>query len=226
VVDAQQRTPPDPDAEAFYQSLRLLMVRSQLQARNIRSPGVLRTMAAVPRHEFVPADQRAHAYDDYPLPLGPEQTISQPYIVALMTQESGAGPGSRVLEIGTGSGYQAAVLADVGARVYTLEIDPDLAARAGATLARLDLLDRVTVRTGDGRGGWPEEAPFDAILVTAAPRHVPEQLQPQLAMNGRLIVPVGQEDQDLVLVEKTPAGFRSRSLASVRFVPMQEGRDA
>ncbi len=198
-----------------------------LAAQGIHDPATLAALRAVPRHEFVPEDVRRYAYENAPLPIGRGQTISQPYIVATMTQAIRPRPGLRTLEIGTGSGYQAAVLAQAGCRVYSIEILAELAARARETLARLGY-DSVEVRHGDGYLGWPEAAPFDAIVVTAAPEQVPEALLEQLAPGGRLVAPVGGEHagQELVLIEKAADGtLRSRELLPVRFVPMRRPSD-
>ncbi|GAB4142382.1 MAG: protein-L-isoaspartate(D-aspartate) O-methyltransferase [Planctomycetota bacterium] len=194
------------------------MVREQIEARGIRDPEVLAAMRDVPRHEFVPVAMRSRAYADSPLSIGYGQTISQPYIVAFMTEALGLHPGERVLEIGTGSGYQAAVLARLGCEVYSIEIVEPLAERAAETLRALGF--DVHVRAGDGYRGWPEQAPFDAVIVTAAPGHVPEPLVEQLRPGGRMILPVGEADQELVLIEKTERGTRRRSLMPVRFVPL------
>jgi len=177
-------------------------------------------MATVPRHLFVPEHYRDQAYDDMPLPIGFEQTISQPYIVALMTQALRLRPTSRVLEIGTGSGYQAAILAQITPHVWSIETLPELAQAAQKRLAALGY--PVQVRVGDGRLGWPEHAPFDAIIVTAAAPDVPPALVAQLAEGGRLVIPVGETtwDQLLWLIQKTPGGLRRELLAEVRFVPL------
>jgi protein-L-isoaspartate(D-aspartate) O-methyltransferase len=177
-------------------------------------------MAAVPRERFVPADIAARAYEDTPLPIGGGQTISQPYIVAYMTEALGVRPEHRVLEIGTGSGYQAAVLGRLARDVYTIEIVPDLARRATSVLAALGA-DNVHVRTGDGYAGWPEQAPFDRIMVTAAPERIPQPLIDQLAAGGRLVAPVGpqHETQWMTTVEKTAKGVTERRTIAVRFVP-------
>lgn len=198
------------------------MVDTQLVARGIRDPAVLAAMGRVPRHAFVPASERAWAYEDGPLPIGDGQTISQPYVVAFMTEAAAITPGMKVLEIGTGSGYQAAVLAEVGARVWSIEIVPTLADRARATLLGLGYGDRVTLRTGDGYRGWPEVAPFDRILLTAAPERVPEPLRAQLAVGGRMVLPVGpSEAQALVILDKlADGGWREEEAFPVRFVPM------
>jgi protein-L-isoaspartate(D-aspartate) O-methyltransferase len=195
------------------------MVRTQIEARGISDPRVLSAMRAVPRQEFVPEPLRDQAYDDRPLPIGHQQTISQPFVVAAMTELAHIEPSARVLEIGTGSGYQAAVLATLAAEVYTVEIVPALAACARETLTRLGF-DNIRFRVGDGHAGWPEAAPFDAIVVTAAPAQVPEALLEQLADGGRLVIPVGDADQELLEITRSPSGFRRRSVFPVRFVPM------
>lgn len=218
--------PPDPSGtmneEAGYTTRRSAMVRDQLAApvRDIRDPRVLAAMQAVPRHEFVPAGVRAEAYADHPLPIGYGQTISQPYIVAFMTEQLRPAPADRVLEIGTGSGYQAAVLSRLVASVYTIEIVEPLARRAQEDLARTGCTN-VFVRAGDGYRGWPEAAPFDAIIVTCAPDHVPQPLVDQLKEGGRMIIPVGPAgDQDLHLLEKVGGAVQRRAVLPVRFVPM------
>jgi len=195
------------------------MVDQQIRRRSIADPKVLSAMATVPRHLFVPETYRDQAYDDYPLPIGSRQTISQPYIVALMTSLLDLKGGERVLEIGTGSGYQAAVLAQIASKVYTVEIISELADRARKTLADLGY-DNIEVRTGDGWEGWAEHAPFDGILVTAAPPRVPEPLLQQLKVGGHLVVPVGSFFQDLVVYTRTADGFEKRNVIPVRFVPM------
>jgi protein-L-isoaspartate(D-aspartate) O-methyltransferase len=189
---------------------------------------VLDAMAAVPREELVPAGVRPHAYDDSPLPIGHGQTISQPYIVALMTELADVAEGEKVLEVGTGSGYQAAVLAKLGARVFTIEIVEPLAKKAGEDLARLGFRN-VTVRPGDGYGGWPEHAPFDAVVVTAAPDEVPAPLLQQLAPGGKLVIPVGPVGrmQHLTVMEKAADGtVTSRVVIPVRFVPLTRSTNA
>jgi protein-L-isoaspartate(D-aspartate) O-methyltransferase len=203
------------------------MVRTQLAARDINNAAVLAAMRKVPRHQFVPRTQFGSAYADGPLPIGWDQTISQPYIVALMTELAAAGPGKRILEIGTGSGYQAAVLAEMGADVYTIEIVEPLGKQAAQTLSRLGYRS-VKTRIGDGYRGWREAAPFDVVLVTAAPPRVPEPLKQQLKMGGRLIIPVGEaHNQELRVLTRTPEGFTERTVIPVRFVPMTgEARDA
>ena len=204
-----------------YETERRRMVDEQIEAREIADPRVLAAMRQVPRHEFVPAAERAHAYEDRPLPIGEGQTISQPYIVALMTQLAAVGPGSKVLEVGTGSGYQAAVLAACGAEVYSIEIVDALAKRAQHDLARLGI-ENVHVRSGDGYRGWPEVAPFDAIVVTAAAPQVPPALLSQLRIGGRLVIPVGEtwQAQTLQVHTRTETGFDVHDVVPVRFVPM------
>lgn len=208
--------PSDGDREQE----RLHMVRTQIEARGVRDPRVLRAMRTVPRHRFVPLSQRASAYEDRPLSIGRGQTISQPYIVALMSELAAVGPGDAVLEVGTGSGYQAAVLAEMGVKVFSIEIVEPLAKRAEATLKELGYGDRVEVRHGDGYAGWPEHAPFDAVVVTAAPPKVPEPLKQQLEVGGHLVIPVGRFYQSLLRITRTKKGFREESVLPVRFVPM------
>ncbi|HSN82898.1 MAG TPA: protein-L-isoaspartate(D-aspartate) O-methyltransferase [Polyangiales bacterium] len=207
------------DAEDRAQE-RLHMVRKQIEARGVRDPRVLDAMRTVPRHRFMPESQRSAAYDDRPLPIGEGQTISQPYIVALMSELADLEPGDEVLEVGTGSGYQAAVLAEMGVKVYSIEIVEPLAKRAKAILDELGYGKRVEVRHGDGYAGWPERAPFDAVIVTAAPPKIPEPLKQQLEVGGRLIIPVGKHFQSLLRVTRTEDGFREESVIPVRFVPM------
>lgn len=196
------------------------MVREQLAARGIACPAVLAAMGKVPRHEFVPADLREHAYDDSPLPIGHGQTISQPYVVAFMTEQLAPRPADKVLEIGTGSGYQAAVLSGLVKAVFTIEIIEPLAKQAAADLRRLGY-SNVTVKAGDGYQGWPDAAPFDAIIVTCAPEHVPQPLVDQLRDGGRMIIPVGPAaDQNLVLLRKSAGKVHRQAVLPVRFVPM------
>jgi len=197
------------------------MVAQQIEARGVSDERVLAAMRAVPRHLFVPAELRARAYEDGPLPIGLGQTISQPYIVAVMTEVLALGPESRVLEIGSGSGYQAAVLAEITPHVFTIEIVPALGERAARTLVELGY-GAVRCRIGDGYFGWPEEAPFDAIVVTAAPGFVPPKLVEQLAEKGRMCLPVGAGpwDQELLLITKEAGRPVERNLGGVRFVPM------
>lgn len=195
------------------------MVREDIAARGISDRRVLESMLGVPRHLFVPEHLRAMAYFDSPLPIGEDQTISQPYIVALMTESLALGEGARVLEIGTGSGYQAAVLAIVADSVWSIEIIPSLAEKAAALLDSLGY-GNVAVRQGDGYYGWPEEGPFDGIIVTAAPPRVPPALAAQLVEGGRLVIPVGEGRQELHTYEKTAEGLKLLSSVPVRFVPM------
>ena len=210
---AMASPPGDPAAARAH------MVHGQLEARGIRDPRVLAAMGKVPRHEFVSERYRSQAYDDSPLPIGEQQTISQPYVVAFMTEQLHLKGTERVLEVGTGSGYQAAVLAEICRDVYTIEIIDPLATRARATLERLGYRT-VRIRSGDGYRGWPEVAPFDAIIVTAAPDHIPQPLLDQLKIGGRLIVPVGEVNQELIRLTKTADGVREERLLPVRFVPM------
>ncbi len=198
---------------------RALMVDEQIARRGVKDPIVLAAMRKVPRHEFVPESYRKYSYSDEPLPIGEGQTISQPYIVAVMTDTLGLSKGSKVLEIGTGSGYQAAVLAEIVAEVYTIEIVEPLCKEAAGTLARLGYAN-VHVRCGDGYRGWPEAAPFDAIIVTAAPDHVPQPLVDQLKPLGRMCIPVGDLYQELMLITKTEHGVTQQEMLPVRFVPM------
>ena len=210
-------TPSDPHA-----ATRQRMVDEQLAAlgRGITEQRVLTAMAKVPRHEFVPNHLRHLAYDDSPLSIGYGQTISQPYIVAFMTEILGPQPTDRVLEIGTGSGYQAAVLAELVKEVYTIEIVEPLAHRAATDLRRLGYAN-IAVRAGDGYLGWPEQAPFDAIIVTCAPEDIPQPLIDQLKDGGRMIIPVGGDSvQQLVLLEKHGGQLNRRAVLPVRFVPM------
>jgi protein-L-isoaspartate(D-aspartate) O-methyltransferase len=211
--------------EEKYSSARAHMVREQLSApgRGLTNARVLAAMGRVPRHEFVPEKLRHEAYEDHPLPIGHEQTISQPFIVAFMTEALAPQPGERFLEIGTGSGYQAAVLADLGVEVFTIEIVEALARRAAADLQRLGYTN-VHVRAGDGYRGWPEHAPFDAVIVTCAPDRVPQPLIEQLRDGGRMIIPVGGGwGQDLVVLRKAGDRLDQRAVLPVRFVPMTGG---
>jgi protein-L-isoaspartate(D-aspartate) O-methyltransferase len=210
---------PLPSDEAEFAKLREQMVREQLRARDISDSRVLAAMQKVLRHEFVPREYANSAYDDNALLLGMGQTISQPYIVAYMTQALELHGKERVLEIGTGSGYQAAILAETAAEVYTIEIIPQLQEHARAILARLGY-HNIHFRVGDGYVGWPEQAPFDRIIVTAAPETVPQPLLDQLSEGGRLIIPVGALSQELVLFEKENSKIKHHSTIPVRFVPM------
>lgn len=209
-------------ASESYNSARAEMVRSQIKARGIIDPSVLAAMGIVERHLFVPEHLRSRAYIDSPLPIGEGQTISQPYIVAYMTEAVELGKDDRVLEIGTGSGYQAAVLAEIAKEVYTIEIVKKLADSSAELLKELGY-DNVHLKHGDGYKGWPEKAPFDAIVVTAAPARIPEQLIDQLRPGGRMIVPVGSFFQELYLITRTERGYDSEKLLPVRFVPMVRG---
>jgi protein-L-isoaspartate(D-aspartate) O-methyltransferase len=203
------------------------MVRTQIQERDVRNPAVLRVMRLVPRHLFIPEAVRAQAYEDHPVPVGYGQTISQPYIVGLMTELLEPRKDSKVLEIGTGSGYQAAVLSGLVQQLFSIEIVPELARSSAALLDKLGYRN-VTVRWGDGYKGWPEQAPFDRIIVTAAPPELPKALLDQLKPGGKLVAPVGSTvfGQDLIVVDKTPDGkLRRRSVIPVMFVPMVKGKD-
>lgn len=219
--------PPNPPAAAQRVDHRRMMVQTQIaqpedSRQPVRSQTVLDAMLAVPRHAFVPDDLQAQAYEDFPLPIGHGQTISQPYIVALMTEALELKPDSKVLEIGTGSGYQAAVLAHLTPHVYSIEIIEELARRARQALDRQGYTT-VQTRSGDGYFGWKDAAPFDAIIVTAAAGHVPGPLWEQLAPGGRMVIPIGgaYEVQRLVLLHKQPDGSRrSHTITAVRFVPM------
>ena len=197
------------------------MVDQQIRARGIKNPAVLDAVERVPRHLFVPPGVRHQAYEDTPLPIGYSQTISQPYIVAYMTEALEAARDHRVLEIGTGSGYQAAVLAELVREVYSIEIVPELAEGARRALAGAGYRN-VEVRTGNGYAGWPERAPFDRIIVTAAPPEVPPALVDQLAVGGRMVVPVGTLLQEIVIVSKDARGVSETRTIPVRFVPMVE----
>ena len=217
--EPEAKAAQDANSDTRWAAERAEMVRSQIAARDIRNPRVLDAMREVPRHRFVPLEYRNRAYLDRPLPIGLGQTISQPYIVAAMTELLRPESTDRVLEIGTGSGYQAAVISRLVAKVYTIEIVPELAERAAKTLAELGYTN-VEVTSGDGYRGIPSQAPFDGILVTAAPDEIPQPLIDQLAVGGRMVIPVGNFYQQLIVVEKTDAGIRKRSVFPVRFVPM------
>jgi protein-L-isoaspartate(D-aspartate) O-methyltransferase len=211
---------PGLQSEATHSQRREEMVQSQIAARGIKDKAVLAALRKVPRHRFVPQFLQGRAYDDGPLPIGAGQTISQPFVVAWMTELIQPKPAMHVLEIGTGSGYQAAVLAECVAEVDTIEVIPELGRRAEAALRELGYR-HVQVRIGDGYAGWPERAPFDAIVLTAAPpRDVPKPLLDQLKVGGRLVAPVGREFQHLVRVTRTEIGFQREVLDPVRFVPM------
>jgi protein-L-isoaspartate(D-aspartate) O-methyltransferase len=210
-----------------YAAERARMVSRQIAQRGVGDERVLAAMRKVPRHEFVPESEKRSAYHDTPLPIGEDQTISQPYIVALMTELARPARDDRVLEVGTGSGYQAAVLAEIVEHVYSIEIESTLAQRASDVLRSLGY-DNVTVRTGDGYAGWPEHAPFDVIIITAAPDHIPQPLIEQLKPGGRMVVPVGPigATQQLRVLEKDAAGkVTSTFVAPVRFVPLRRRPD-
>lgn len=200
------------------------MVNEQIIASGIKDPNVLAAMRRVPRHQFVPSLYSFLAYYDIPLPIGHNQTISQPSLVALMTEALALQGAKKVLEVGTGSGYQAAILAEIVPDVFTIEIIEPLAVEAARTLKELGYRN-IHTRIGDGYGGWPEEAPFDAIIVTAAPDHVPQPLLDQLAIGGRLILPVGRDYQTLELHRRTAEGYEREIITLVRFVPLiREGQ--
>jgi protein-L-isoaspartate(D-aspartate) O-methyltransferase len=211
---APARPADDPHREP-----RRTMVETQIASRGVSDDCVLHAMRDVPRHRFVPEHLAREAYRDSPLPIGRGQTISQPYIVALMTELVRPDPSMKVLEVGTGSGYQAAVLAECVGEVFTIEIIEELGREAGALLQRLGY-DNVHGRIGDGYDGWPDQAPFDAIVVTAAPPSVPQPLKEQLKIGGRLVIPVGRGSQDLVVIRRTEKGFERNVVTPVRFVPM------
>ena len=212
-------------SEAQLTARRRQMVNEQIADRDVTDRRVLEAMRKVPRHRFVPPALVSRAYDDSPLPIGYEQTISQPFIVAHMTEALDVQPGHTVLEIGTGSGYQAAVLGELARTVHTIEIVPELARSAAATLQALGY-GNVHVRAGDGYAGWPEHAPFDRIMLTAAPATIPKPLLDQLAPRGRLIAPVGEQGavQWLTIVDKTQKGVTERRTLPVRFVPFTRSR--
>ena len=222
-VNAPQQATPAESLKTV--KARELMVKTQFAARDITNTRVLDAMRKVRRHEFVPKSSRQRAYNDHPLPIGYAQTISQPYIVALMTQLADPQPHEKALDVGTGSGYQAAVLGKLVDHVYSIEIVQPLAENAAKTLNRLGY-DNVTVRHGDGYHGWPSEAPFDVIIVAAAPDHIPKALVDQLAPGGKLVVPVGNRWQTLILIEKNKDGkVTEKNIAPVAFVPMTGDAD-
>jgi protein-L-isoaspartate(D-aspartate) O-methyltransferase len=202
-----------------FQAMRDRMVETQIRARDVQNAAVLQAMKRVPRHLFVPDDVRAFAYEDRPLPIGRGQTISQPYIVGYMTEALQLEAAHNVLEIGTGSGYQAAILADIVKQVYSIEIVPDLAESARLVLAQNGYRN-VEVRTGNGYLGWPDRAPFDRIIVTAAPPEIPQALIDQLAVGGVMVAPVGSSSQEIVVITRTPDGVTRKRTIEVRFVPM------
>jgi protein-L-isoaspartate(D-aspartate) O-methyltransferase len=203
-----------------YRGLRERMVKEHLESRGIYDKKVLEAMRKVERHLFVPEEAALSAYGDFPLPIGYGQTISQPYVVAFMTQALSPGPGDKVLEVGTGSGYQAAILGEICDSVFTIEIVPQLGDRAKALLKKLDYKN-IFVRTGDGYKGWPEHAPFDAIIVTAAPSQVPAPLTEQLKEGGKMVIPVGDRGiQQLFLLEKRNGKLIQKAILDVIFVPL------
>lgn len=217
---AQNPAPADQ-----FRNRRLIMVKYQIEARGVNNPEVLEVMRAVPRELFVPESVRSQAYEDYPLPIGLGQTISQPFIVGLMTELLDPKKNHRVLEIGTGSGYQAAILSRLVREVYSIEIVPELARSAAETLSTLGFRN-VTVREGDGYRGWPEKAPFDRIILTAAPPEIPHVLLDELKPAGVLVAPVGVGVQSLVVVQKSADGkTTTRSVLPVMFVPMTKGAE-
>jgi protein-L-isoaspartate(D-aspartate) O-methyltransferase len=217
--------PPDPLAQNSnsiqdeYKKERREMVDRQIRARGIRDDSLLKAMEKVPRHKFVPPASAHLAYRDHPLPIGHDQTISQPFIVAYMTETADVSKKDKVLEIGTGSGYQAAILGEVAREVYTIEIIPELAEQASRVLGELGYKN-VFVKAGNGYLGWAEHAPYDAILVTAAPDQVPQALVEQLAVDGIMVLPVGTENQEMVVIKKTKKGVTEKRTIPVRFVPM------
>jgi protein-L-isoaspartate(D-aspartate) O-methyltransferase len=206
-------------AEAAFAVQRAEMVREQIVRRGVGDQAVIAAMSNVPRHEFVPVPLRSEAYADHPLPIGAGQTISQPYMVALMAQMAAIPPDGRVLEVGTGCGYQAAILAQLSREVFSLEIVPELARAARETCERLGYRN-ITLGVADGSEGWPEYAPFDAIVVAAAPEVVPPSLLAQLKKGGHLVLPLGRDRQRLTLIMREEGGFRAEESLPVRFVPM------
>jgi protein-L-isoaspartate(D-aspartate) O-methyltransferase len=205
--------------ESWWESRAEKMVETQIVSRGVRDPDVIRVMKQIPRHLFVPERMRDQAYGDHPLPIGSGQTISQPYIVAIMSEYLELTGTEKVLEIGTGSGYQAAVLSRLADTCYSIEVVKELAEQAGERLAELGYRN-VVVKWGDGYKGWPEHAPFDRIIITAAPETIPEQLVAQLAVDGRMVLPVGTNFQELILITRNRKGIQRRNIIPVRFVPM------
>jgi protein-L-isoaspartate(D-aspartate) O-methyltransferase len=216
-VEAQTQNPNNEKDR--YKRERLKMVEEHIRARGIESESVLRAMMKVPRHKFVPEPLEKQAYIDSPLPIGLNQTISQPFIVAYMTEAADISKKDKVLEIGTGSGFQAAILGELAREVYTIEIIPELGERSKQTLQEMGYKN-VFVKTGNGYLGWPEQAPFDAILVTAAPDQIPQTLIDQLAVGGKMVIPVGNADQEMIVMKKTKRGVTEKRTMKVRFVPM------
>lgn len=217
-VDAQTQ---NKNAKDEYKKERREMVDDQIRARGIRDGSVLKALEKVPRHKFVPTEYAALAYRDSPLPIGQSQTISQPYIVAYMTEAADISKKDKVLEIGTGSGYQAAILGEIAGEVYSIEIIPELTERASRVLNELGYKN-IFVKTGNGYLGMPEKAPFDAIIVTAAPDEIPPALVEQLAVGGKMVIPVGDKYQEMVIIEKTKKGVTEKRTMPVRFVPMTD----
>jgi protein-L-isoaspartate(D-aspartate) O-methyltransferase len=195
------------------------MVENQIVSRGIQDARVIKAMLKVKRHLFVPKEYLDSAYSDKPIPIEKEQTVSQPYMVALMTELLNSSPGKKILEIGTGSGYQSAILAETGCDLYTIEIIEDIAANARKTLEKLGY-SNIKYRIGDGYRGWKENAPFEGIIVTAAPADIPDKLIEQLSQGGRMIIPVGDLSQELLLIENTNEGVKRKKITAVRFVPM------
>lgn len=213
-------------AQDLMERLRERMVRTQIENRGIKAPAVLEAMRKVERHQFVPESYASRAYGDHPLPIGEGQTISQPYIVALMTEVLNLKESDKVLEIGTGSGYQAAILGELCDSIYTIEIVEVLGKRAANLLNTLGY-ENIEVKVGDGYKGWPEHAPFDAIIVTCSPTQIPQPLQDQLAEGGRMVIPVGKRDaQKLVLLTKQEGKLQQQHIIPVRFVPMVDSTGA
>lgn len=208
-------------SEEYFDSRRALMVEEQLKSRGIDDEAVLAAMGSEPRHLYVPDHLKKFSYDDAALPLGNDQTISQPFIVGLMLQELDLSGAERVLEIGTGSGYQTALLSALSKHVFTVELDNALHGSAKELLARLKHTN-VSLRCGDGYQGWSEEAPFDRIIVSAAPAEIPRELLRQLKADGKMMLPLGEEKQCLIIVEKTPTGLECKELGAVKFVPMRQ----
>ena len=213
------------DKVETWEDRRREMVERQIAARGVGNPRVLDAMLRVQRHLFVPDDLKASAYDDEPQPVGWNQTISQPYIVALMTEILEPEPTDRILEIGTGSGYQTAILAEVGGQIFSMEIIPELAERSRKLLLEQLEYTNINLSVGDGYAGWPEEAPFDGIIVTAAPPEIPGALKEQLRPGGRLVIPVGKDSQMLLAVRRSEDGrqYTEKTVCGVRFVPMTGG---
>jgi protein-L-isoaspartate(D-aspartate) O-methyltransferase len=209
---------PEDDNNVYTQR-RWEMVETQIISRGIRDPKLIVAMLKIPRHKFVPENLRDIAYGDNPLPIGIEQTISQPYIVALMTELLGLNSGEKVLEVGTGSGYQTAILAEMGCNVYTIEILEPISEKAQQVLKSLGY-QNIHFKIGDGYRGWPQFASFDAIIATAAPDHMPQPLIEQLKANGKMVIPVGTQYQELLLIKKTDKGTDLKTITPVRFVPM------